>query len=214
MKEINNEQTYKGTRIIIGNEKRQIINKMIDFLIPQGFTEIQLPIINLYNTFKEKVGEENNNMMYRFKDRGERDLCLAPEYTSLVQKLSETEFKYQKDVKLFYVVECFRGENKSLKRWRQFTQFGIEILNPSKPYKGYYDNYLITLSSELIGLYSKEIYEGLKVNEGVKRGLDFYEEGEGFELVYEPFESAKQICGGGSYKGGVGAGIGLDRIIF
>jgi hypothetical protein len=35
MKEIK-ENTYKGTRILLGNEKRKMINKMIDILVEQG----------------------------------------------------------------------------------------------------------------------------------------------------------------------------------
>jgi len=48
--------------------------------------------------------------MFNFTDRGNRNICLAPEYTAVIQKLSNTTFKYQKDIKLFYIAECFRGE--------------------------------------------------------------------------------------------------------
>lgn len=53
--------------------------------------------------------------MYRFKDRGGRDLCLAPEYSGVVMQLANTTFKYTKNVLLFYVAECFEGR-KSTKR--------------------------------------------------------------------------------------------------
>jgi histidyl-tRNA synthetase len=36
--------------------------------------------------------------------------ALAPEYTAIVQDLAKTYFKPYKNVKLFYVQECFRGE--------------------------------------------------------------------------------------------------------
>ena len=48
---------YKGTRILIGNEKRNIINKMCDYLIEKGFQEISIPVIQLQETFVNKVGE-------------------------------------------------------------------------------------------------------------------------------------------------------------
>ena len=91
MKEIK-ETCYKGTRILLGNEKRDLINSMIDVLKKEGFVEIQIPIIQHQELFKGKVGEENNNLMYNFKDRGDRDLCLAPEYTAVVQQLAKTTF--------------------------------------------------------------------------------------------------------------------------
>jgi len=59
------ETCYKGTRILVGNEKRNLINSMITILIDEyHFQEIQIPIIQLQELFKNKVGEENNNMMF------------------------------------------------------------------------------------------------------------------------------------------------------
>jgi histidyl-tRNA synthetase len=110
MKEIK-DTCYKGTRILVGNEKRFIINKMCDYLIEKGYIEISIPIIQMQDTFANKVGAENNNLMFNFTDRGNRNVCLSPEYTAVIQKLSNTQFKFQRDLKLFYVQECFRGEN-------------------------------------------------------------------------------------------------------
>src|ERR1035441_2010043 len=97
------ETCYKGTIILLGNEKRDIINRMIELLKGDDFIEIQVPIIQHQELFKDKVGEENNNLMYTLTDRGNRELCLAPEYTAVIQQLSKTTFKQQKDVKVFYV---------------------------------------------------------------------------------------------------------------
>lgn len=193
------ETTYKGTRIILGGQKRDIVNKMIDVLRYEGFTEIQMPIIQFQKTFKGKIGQENNNLMFNFKDRGKRDLCLAPEYTAVVQQLAKTTFKDQWDLKLFYVQECFRGEKPQAGRYRQFTQLGIEILNPSARYDG---NYCCWLASELL----EHNYE---INKEVVRGLDYYKFGKGFEIRSK---DGMQLCGGGEYDCGVGFAIGIDRV--
>ena len=206
MKEIK-ETCYKGTRILLGNKKRNLINSMIDLLIEQGFIEISIPVIQFQEIFKEKVGEENNNMMFNFKDRGNRDLCLAPEYTAVVQKLANTSFKFQKDVKLFYIQECFRGENPQAGRYRQFTQLGVEIINPTKE-KDWYE-YLINHASQLINI----VTEDLIVNKSVKRGLDYYKDGKGFEISCDKLGSSKQVCGGGEYENGIGFALGVDRIL-
>ena len=123
------ESCYKGTRILMGNEKSNYLQQCRDYLIDKGFTEIQIPIIQLETIFKNKVGEENNNMMYNFKDRGNRDLCLSPEYTAVIQNLSNTYFKNDNDVKVFYISDCFRGEKPQKGRYRQFIQLGVEIIN-------------------------------------------------------------------------------------
>jgi len=197
------ETCYKGTRILIGNEKRDIINNMISILVGYGFQEISIPIIQFEETFSDKVGEENNNMMYTFKDRGDRDLCLAPEYTAIIQKLSKTTFKQDKDVMLFYVSECFRGEKPQYGRFREFTQLGVEIINPTKNY----DTFIKSIALSMLKDYDIEL------NEEVSRGLDYYKDGKGFEITCDALGSSKQIVGGGEYDGGIGFAIGIDRLI-
>jgi len=205
MKEVKNT-CYKGTRILIGNRKRSVINMMVDYLIGRGYTEISIPVIQMQETFSGKVGTENNNLMFNFTDRGNREICLAPEYTAVIQSLSDTYYKQQKDIKLFYIQECFRGEKPQAGRYRQFTQFGVEIINPTKDFL--YE--LINDASELIRFFGISDFE---VNENVTRGLDYYKDGKGFEISYAKLGSSKQICGGGEYEGGVGFAIGVDRLL-
>ena len=202
MKEIK-ETCYKGTRIILGNKKRNLINKMIEILQKNGYQEIQIPIIQYQEIFKDKVGIENNNLMFNFNDRGNREICLAPEYTAIIQKLAKTTFKNEKDIKVFYVAECFRGEKPQAGRYRQFTQLGVEIINPTKIYQ------LPVLADELISIVTKNF----EIDYNVTRGLDYYKEGRGFEIVCEQLGSSKQVCGGGEYDGGVGFAIGIDRLL-
>mgnify|MGYP001610249396 CR=1 FL=1 len=197
------ETCYKGTRILLGNKKRKLLNNMVDILIKDGFQEISIPIIQYQEIFQSKVGKENNNLMFNFKDRGNRDLCLAPEYTAVIQKLSKTTFKLQKNVKLFYVQECFRGEKPQAGRYRQFTQLGVEILNPSEIFS------LSELAENLI----KQVTSKYNINFDVNRGLDYYKEGKGFEIICESLGSSKQVCGGGEYDGGIGFAIGIDRLL-
>ena len=197
------ENCYKGTRIILGNKKRSVIDKMISILKSNGFQEIQIPIIQYQETFKNKVGVENNNLMFNFSDRGNREICLSPEYTAVIQNLSKTYFKDKRNVKVFYVAECFRGEKPQAGRYRQFTQLGVEIINPTEI------GMLPLLASDLVSTVTKEF----DINFDVTRGLDYYKEGKGFEIVCEQLGSSKQICGGGEYDGGVGFAIGIDRLL-
>ena len=207
------ETCTKGCNIYLGNEKRNYINSCIKLLIDKGFEEIQIPILQNYDYFKNKVGEENNNMMYRFTDKGNRDLVLPPEYTSVIMSLKDT-FKYQKDVRLFYVAECFRGENPQKGRFRQFTQLGIEIINPSKNYMLDDSECIYKLAEDLIHDCLLIDSDSTNTNLNVTRGLDYYKEGMGFEIICDQLGSSKQICGGGEYNGGIGFAIGIDRLLF
>jgi len=47
----------------------------------------------------------------------------------------------------------------------------------------------------------------------VTRGLDYYDEGKGFEITVAELGSSKQVVGGGAYERGIGFALGLDRIL-
>jgi histidyl-tRNA synthetase len=178
---------------------------MIDILESYGYEEMMIPVIQKSEIFASKVGDENQNMMYNFKDAGERDLCLAPEYTAIIQQLSKDRFKFTKDVKLFYIGECFRGERPQAGRYRQFTQFGVEVINPSKDLS----DEMIEIATKIVALGTSE-YE---LNTDATRGLDYYKNGKGFEISCPKLGGQKQVCGGGSYEGGIGFAVGVDRIM-
>ena len=206
--EIKTSKTYKGTRIVFGEtarNKRRLLNQMIEIMESYGYQEMMIPVIQLTETFASKVGEENNNMMYTFTDRGNRDICLAPEYTAVVQQLANETFKMTKNVKLFYIGQCFRGEKPQAGRYREFTQFGVEVINPTEDMT----EEMLEIATKLIEL-ATDNYE---VNLDATRGLDYYTGGKGFEIACPELGAQKQICGGGSYEGGVGFAIGLDRLL-
>jgi len=218
--EIKIDSTVKGTRILFAetaNKKRDLINSMIEFCRNNGFSEMMIPVIQLQESFSGKVGNENQKMMYSFQDPGGRNLCLSPEYTAIIQQLSSTIFKFQKNVKLFYIQECFRGEKPQAGRYRQFTQFGVEIINPTNDlnlgvYKDLasFANSMITLGLECI---NADPTTDLEINREATRGLDYYIQGKGFEISCNQLGAQKQICGGGEYVGGVGFAIGIDRLL-
>jgi histidyl-tRNA synthetase len=206
--ELKTSKTYKGTRIVFGEtarNKRRLLNQMIEIMESYGYQEMMIPVIQLTETFASKVGEENNNMMYTFTDRGNRDICLAPEYTAVVQQLSNETFKMTKNVKLFYIGQCFRGEKPQAGRYREFTQFGVEVINPTEDMT----DEMLEIATKLIEL----VTDNYEVNLDATRGLDYYKGGKGFEISCPELGAQKQICGGGSYEGGVGFALGIDRLI-
>ena len=198
---------YKGTRILLGNAKRTLLNKMMEVMYTNSYQEIFIPIIQQRSYFESKVGKENNNIMYLLTDKSKRDLCLAPEYTVIIQQLGQQYFKQQKDIKVFYVAECFRGEKPQRGRYRQFTQFGVEIINPSNKEDSLEE--VIKIAEELVDLQFNPIET--VVSRDVKRGLNYYSFG--FEILAPKLGSSSQICGGGVYDNGVGFAIGIDRIL-
>jgi len=86
----------------------------------------------------------------------------------------------------------------------------VEILNPvESPGLFTMNEYTSSLACKLISLYTTKFV----CNTDVTRGLDYYKNGKGFEIVCDELGSSKQICGGGEYEGGIGFAIGIDRLI-
>lgn len=201
--------TYKGTRILledIAKRKRAIINSWIEFMQDNGFSEIMLPDIELASIYTNKADPEILGQMFTWKDRSDRDICLRSEGTATCQLLANSLYKFKKDVKIFYVAECFRYERPQQGRYRQFTQFGVEWLNPRNPIAAAEECKKLVIS--IVGQITLDYdYSPL-----VKRGLDYYTE-DGFEISIPSLGAQKQVLGGGKYAEGVGFAFGVDRVI-
>lgn len=171
------------------------------------FEEVILPSIWEQQTFIDKAGPEIINQMWAFQDKGDRPVCLIPEVTGLVQELWRDEWsKANQPRKLFYVNRCYRYERPQAGRYREFTQFGVELLGGDSAED----------RNEVIQALQKclDAFPGLsyKVNDLVKRGLSYYTE-DGFEVECEQLGAQKQIAGGGRYAEGIGWAIGVDRLL-
>lgn len=202
------EDQTRGVRIISGKEakeRRVLLNKLIEVAELEGFEEIILPSIEPSKVYIDKAGEEIRNQMYIFPDKKEREICLRPEATATIQLIADKHLKRQKNVKYWYFERCWRYEKPQLGRYREFFQFGVEIINPTSINV---KNELISIAERMVGLKTEEF----EVNKCVKRGLDYYIE-DGFEISVPKLGAQKQVLGGGVYNQGVGFGIGFDRLM-
>lgn len=139
--------------------------------------------------------------MYVFPDKKDRQLCLRPEGTATCQLMAS---KVGKDYGLWYETRCWRYERPQAGRYREFAQFGVEILNPSKDWR----DKLIQMATEMVSVATKDFV----VAEAVKRGLAYYS-GDGFEISCPKLGAQKQVCGGGKYAEGIGFALGVDRLL-
>jgi histidyl-tRNA synthetase len=200
----------RGTRYLIGKQAdayNLIIDKTKSLLKANGFGEIILPSIWEQETFVKKAGQEILGQMYTFKDKGDRDICLIPEVTALVQELYNESWKKNmpKPIRIFYVQKCYRYERPQEGRYREFTQLGVEILGGKSPDDREEAIKFLKFSISQLGV----PYE---FKDSVKRGLDYYVE-DGFEVEIPTLGAQKQVAGGGRYAEGIGWAIGVDRLM-
>jgi histidyl-tRNA synthetase len=201
------EKQVKGTRIITGElakQRRIFLNKLIGIAEEEGFEEITLPSIEPAKIYIDKAGEEILEQMYVFPDKKKRELCLRPEGTATIQLVADKHYKKRKDVKLWYFERCWRYEQPQEGRYREFFQFGVEVINPSSDWK----EKMISISERMVSMRTKDY----TVAKSVKRGLDYYTT-EGFEISVNKLGAQKQVVGGGAYRQGIGFAIGFDRLM-
>jgi histidyl-tRNA synthetase len=172
-----------------------------------GFEEMIIPALWEQETFVNKAGAEILNQMYTFNDKKGRSICLIPEVTAIIEQLyrESWESSKKKPIKVFYVSKCYRYEKPQEGRYREFTQFGVEIL-------GCKDGTDSVLIEKILKQCLAQFKLDYRFNPSVKRGLDYYT-AEGFEVECANLGAQKQIAGGGRYKSGIGFAIGVDRLI-
>jgi len=110
-----------------------IENVIKETLSKYEYKEIRTPYFEYTDLFIRGIGESTDIVtkeMFTFPDRKGRSLTLRPEGTAPVVRayLENRMDRISKVVKLFYLGPMFRCEKPQAGRFRQFNQFGIEII--------------------------------------------------------------------------------------
>lgn len=120
-------------------EKWQYLEGLIRELFANyHYKEIRTPIFEHTELFLRSVGETSDIVskeMYSFEDKGLRHVTLRPEGTAgTVRAFVENKlFAQSLPVKLYYIGPMFRYDQPQAGRYRQFHQFGCEVLGSADP---------------------------------------------------------------------------------
>jgi len=103
-----------------------------------GFERIDVPIFEETQLFARGVGEGTDIVekeMYSFEDKGGHDLTLRPDFTaSVLRAYIENGMRVlPQPVKFYTFGPIFRYERPQAGRYRQHTQFDVEILGDQDP---------------------------------------------------------------------------------
>jgi histidyl-tRNA synthetase len=99
-----------------------------------GFSEYDGPTLEPTELYKKKSGEELKTQLFRFLDKGERDVCLRPEMTpTLARLVAARERDFRKPLKWFSISPFFRFEKPQKGRLREFYQINCDIIGDSSP---------------------------------------------------------------------------------
>jgi histidyl-tRNA synthetase len=130
-------QRPRGTRDF-GPEEMEVRRHFEDMMrqeaVLHGFREIATPIFEHTELFTLKSGPGVVEEIYAFQDKGGREICLRPELTASVVRFFVSDLTtLPRPLKMFYFGQCFRYERPQAGRYREFFQFGAEIIGNATP---------------------------------------------------------------------------------
>ncbi len=104
-----------------------ITNRLTTLVSRAGYALIDTPILERSDLFQASFGQELWQNLYAFRLH-HRDLCLRPEYTASICRLYLDHYQQQSlPLRFQYAGPIFRYEAPGRSRYRQHTQFGIEL---------------------------------------------------------------------------------------
>lgn len=120
-----------------------------------GFERIETPVLEATSLFTRSVGDLTDIVqkeMYTFTDKSNDSVTLRPEGTAGVVRsyIEHGMLNLPQPVKLWYFQPFFRHDRPQAGRYRQFWQFGFEVLGAPQP----------IIDAQLV-LLARSIYKGL-----------------------------------------------------
>lgn len=137
----NSFQTPKGTRDVLPDEwpvVEKITNTAKSLSEFYNFLRIDTPILEQSDLFVRGVGLGTDIVekeIYLLTTKGGDNLALRPEYTAPVMRsyIQHGMSHLPQPRRLWYIGPVFRHETPQAMRYRQFTQFGMEIIGSADP---------------------------------------------------------------------------------
>ena len=130
-------QRPRGTRDFTPDvmNRRLAFEKLLESkALSHGFKRVQTPIFESLDLFTAKSGPGVVKQLYAFQDKSDRDLTLRPELTAPVMRMISDEMRSSpKPLRLSYYGQCFRYEESKKGRYREFFQYGVELIGASGP---------------------------------------------------------------------------------
>ncbi len=131
----------KGTADILPSQayKWQYIENQIKKICEEFcIKEIRTPVFEHTELFERGVGDTTDVVgkeMYTFNDKGDRSITLRPEGTASAARayIEHGLFNEPQPVKVYYLIKCYRYEKPQAGRYREFSQFGVEVYGSREP---------------------------------------------------------------------------------
>lgn len=94
-----------------------------------GFEPLETPVLEYEDVLTGKYGEEGENLMYRFKDNGDRAVAMRYDLTvPLARVVAQYGSQLPRPFKRYQIAPVWRAENTQKGRYREFFQCDADIV--------------------------------------------------------------------------------------
>ena len=134
---MNNQiQNLKGFRDFLPQEARKrnwLKNKLIEYIESWGYQPLETPTLEPLELFAGEIGEDEK-LFFSFTDQGGRKVALrydqtVPTCRVIGQYADKLVFPFRR----YQIQSAFRAEKPQKGRYREFTQFDIDIFGIASP---------------------------------------------------------------------------------
>jgi len=130
-------QTPKGFRDFLPLQMRSrqfVVQKIKEVFERFGIESLETPTLEYASVLMGKYGKEADKLVFRFTDRGERELALRYDQTvPTARVLSQYQNELPKYFRRYQIQNVFRAEKPQKGRYREFTQCDIDIFGSTSP---------------------------------------------------------------------------------
>jgi histidyl-tRNA synthetase len=127
----------RGTRDFGPDEmtkRRFLENRLRGVAESYGYREVGTPTLEHLELFIAKSGPGIVDETYTFKDKGGRNMVLRPELTLPTMRYFAAELRaLPRPVKVYYYGPVYRYEEPQKGRYREYWQFGVELIGADTP---------------------------------------------------------------------------------
>jgi len=124
-------QTLKGFRDFLPGDARKrdyVINTLKKVFSSYGFEPLETPALEYIETLLGKYGEEADKLIYRFQDRGEREVGLRYDLTVPLARVIASNPNIPLPFKRYQIQTVWRADKPQSGRFREFTQCDADIV--------------------------------------------------------------------------------------
>jgi histidyl-tRNA synthetase len=98
-----------------------------------GYRRVETPAVEHFEVLAKKAGRDIVNEIYYFRDKAGRELGLRFDMTVPVARVLSYKLDEPKPVRWFYFTKVWRYDEPQHGRYREFYQFGVELVGSASP---------------------------------------------------------------------------------